>query len=107
MGHRAGEGTLGAQPRAFEERLPVGQRCVGAWDGEIALEAFAVRQDEGVAADRNRDLGKPAARIDADRRARRIGVGGRAVRLFDLKELQVKPATSNVERLAAAATALL
>ena len=58
-----------------------------AGHGQALLEALAVGEHDGVAADRHRHFGLSAAEIDADRGSRRIRIGGGAVRLLDLKQL--------------------
>ena len=84
-----------ARARSARSRAPSKRACqsaerrLGSGDGKVALEALAVGEDQGIAPDRNRDLGQLTACIDPDRRTRRIGIGGGAVGFLDLKEFHV------------------
>src|SRR5205085_9010568 len=130
MSDRTGQGAFRAQPRPLEQRLPFRNGGRESWHSQIDLEAAAIIQHGGVAADREGNLGLTTGDINANRRARRIGIGRRAIRLLDLKQFHDltntlwtsavsaacgrgcprsgyrRSMSLNVERLAAAATAL-
>jgi hypothetical protein len=86
MSDRTGQGAFRAQPRLFEQRLPFRNGSRESWHSQINLEPVAVVQHGGVAADGEGNLGLTTGDIDSNRRARRIGIDRRAIRLLDLKQ---------------------
>ncbi len=74
--HRLGEGALGAQPRSLEQALPLVERRRRRRHREVECEALAIGEQRRIAADRHRHFGSRAARIDADRDARRVRIDG-------------------------------
>ena len=91
MADRASQRAFGANPRSFEQLLPLGLSscCIG--HRHSTLEAFAIAENDRIAANREGHLCLRAARVNADRGSRCAWIGRSSVRLFDLEQLHGNP----------------
>ena len=91
MADRASQHALGANPRRFEQLLPLCLSGCGIGHRQSTLEPVAIGKNDRIAADREGHLGLRAARVNADRGARCARIGRPSVRLFDLEQLHANP----------------
>ena len=91
MANRASQGAFGANPRRFEQLLPLCLSGGGIGHGQGTLEAFAIAKDDRIAAHRERHLGFPTPGVNADCGARCARIRRPSVRFLDLEQLHANP----------------
>ena len=91
MADRANQSAFGADPRRFEQPLPLCLSGCRIGHRQGTLEAFTIAKNDRIAAHGEGHLDFRAARVNADRSSRCARIGRPSVRFLNLEQLHANP----------------